>query len=65
MKDEMRELKTQIAEKNKILNSTRDDSGDASVIVWDAEKELDNLLYKYYKLIKYKGGGSLVCRNAF
>ncbi len=65
MKDEMRELKTQIVEKNKILNSTRNARGDDSVAVWDTKKELDSLLYKYYKLIKYKGGGSLVCRNAF
>lgn len=54
MNDYSQELEREIVKKNTILNSYNEDFYNNREQVHDLELELDELLYQYYKLLRYK-----------
>lgn len=59
------ELRNQIAEKNLILNSLNCDKRKNKEKIVGAKKELDKLLYTYYKSLKCACNNVRVCLPTF
>lgn len=54
MDDSSQQLEREIVKKNMILNFFNQNNGSDKEQARDIEIELDELLYKYYKLLRYK-----------
>lgn len=54
MAHNMNELKRLIVEKNLLLKSMSRDDSSANEKIEEVKYELDNLLYRYFKSIKFK-----------